>query len=132
MCIRSTPLLRGLAHRRLPAEATERTTSDRLLETWRANGERLLASAAENARARGVEVDSTVRADPTPRDSDLVVDEARRVGARSIVMETHGRGALLRLALGSDAEAVLRDSPVPVPLVRARSVDMTCEASRGA
>jgi Universal stress protein family len=36
-----------------------------------------------------------------------------------IVMGTHGRRGLTRLTLGSDAELVLRESPVPVLLVRA-------------
>jgi len=40
-------------------------------------------------------------------------------------MGTHGRRGLLRLALGSDAEAVLRDSPVPVLLVHASEVGAT-------
>jgi nucleotide-binding universal stress UspA family protein len=33
-------------------------------------------------------------------------------------MGTHGRRGLRRLALGSDAEAVVRMAPVPVLLVR--------------
>ena len=33
-------------------------------------------------------------------------------------MGTHGRRGLQRLAMGSDAEVVLRTSPVPVLLVR--------------
>ena len=33
-------------------------------------------------------------------------------------MGTHGRRGLRRLALGSDAEQVLRTSPVPVLLLR--------------
>ena len=66
-----------------------------------------------------------MRADPAQRVSDLIADEARRVGAGLIVMGTHGRRGLLRLALGSDAEAVLRSSPVPVLLVRASEVAAT-------
>ena len=37
-------------------------------------------------------------------------------------MGTHGRRGLRRLTLGSDAELVLRESPVPVLLVRAQDV----------
>ena len=33
-------------------------------------------------------------------------------------MGTHGRRGVTRMVLGSDAEAVLRGSPVPVLLVR--------------
>jgi hypothetical protein len=33
------------------------------------------------------------------------------------VMGTHGRKGLIRLAIGSDAESVVREAPVPVLLV---------------
>ena len=115
----SLQLLHVVEVRRLLVEANEQATPERLVDAWRLAGERLLAEAAEEARAHGVAVDATVRADPALRVSDLIVDEARRVAAGLIVMGTHGRRGLLRLALGSDAEAVLRDSPVPVLLVRA-------------
>jgi hypothetical protein len=36
-----------------------------------------------------------------------------------IVIGTHGRRGLSRVLMGSDAEAVVRESPVPVLLVRA-------------
>jgi nucleotide-binding universal stress UspA family protein len=49
---------------------------------------------------------------------DQIVQEARAVEAGLIVMGTHGRRGLRRVALGSDAELVLRESPVPVLLVR--------------
>jgi nucleotide-binding universal stress UspA family protein len=115
----SLQLLHVVEVRRLPAEVTGLATPERLVEAWRIAGERLIAAAADEARAWGVDVGATVRADPTLRVSDLIVDEARRVGAGLIVMGTHGRRGLVRLALGSDAEAVLRESPVPVLLVRA-------------
>ena len=119
----SLQLLHVVEVRRLPAEMTERMTPERLVETWRVAGERLIAAAADKARACGVDVGATVRADPALRVSDLIVDEARRVGAGLIVMGTHGRRGLVRLALGSDAEAVLRESPVPVLLVPASAGD---------
>ena len=118
-------LLHVVEVRRLLVEANEQATPDRLVDAWRLAGERLLAAAAEEARAQGVAVDATVRADPAQRVSDLIADEARRVGAGLIVMGTHGRRGLLRLALGSDAEAVLRSRPVPVLLVRASEVAAT-------
>ncbi|HTO42664.1 MAG TPA: universal stress protein, partial [Burkholderiales bacterium] len=49
------------------------------------------------------------------------VKEAKRWRADLIVMGTHGRHGITRLALGSDAEQVVRRSPVPVLLTRARS-----------
>jgi nucleotide-binding universal stress UspA family protein len=50
--------------------------------------------------------------------ADLIVAQAREWPADLIVMGTHGRRGLLRVALGSDAEQVLRAATVPVLLVR--------------
>jgi nucleotide-binding universal stress UspA family protein len=41
-----------------------------------------------------------------------------------IAMGTHGRRGIRRLLLGSDAEEVIRTSPVPVLLVRDRSEEL--------
>jgi nucleotide-binding universal stress UspA family protein len=57
--------------------------------------------------------------DPTLRVCDAILEEAKRSKAELIVMGTHGRRGLTRVALGSDAELVLRESAVPVLLVRA-------------
>jgi nucleotide-binding universal stress UspA family protein len=50
--------------------------------------------------------------------SDVILREARNWRADLIVMGTHGRRGFNRAMLGSDAEAVLRSSPVPVLTVR--------------
>jgi nucleotide-binding universal stress UspA family protein len=47
----------------------------------------------------------------------VIVEEAERLGARAIVVGTHGSGGLRRAVLGSVAERVLADSPVPVIVV---------------
>ena len=48
-----------------------------------------------------------------------VVDELVVTGAAdAIVLGTHGRGGLSRVVMGSDAEMVLRETPVPVLLLR--------------
>ena len=39
-------------------------------------------------------------------------------GAELIVIVTHGRRGIGRMVLGSDAEQMLRQAPVPVPLIR--------------
>jgi nucleotide-binding universal stress UspA family protein len=51
-----------------------------------------------------------------------VLADATAWGADLIVMATHGRCGLQRLALGSHAEALLRTSPLPVLLVREADV----------
>ena len=56
--------------------------------------------------------------DPGRHVHELILEEARAANAELIVMGTHGRDGLPRVLLGSDAEFVLRESPVPVLLVR--------------
>lgn len=52
-----------------------------------------------------------------------IVDKATALGADLIVMSTHGRGAIGRLWLGSVADYVVRQAPVPVILVRSEQTD---------
>ena len=49
--------------------------------------------------------------------SSVILSEASAAGASHIVMTTHGRAGLGRAVLGSVAERVVRDSPVPVLLL---------------
>ena len=93
--------------------------TQQLLDDWKAMGELLVAKAVERARQQGVTADTAVMCDPALRVCDAILDEAKRSKAELIVMGTHGRRGLTRIALGSDAELVLRESPVPVLLVRA-------------
>jgi nucleotide-binding universal stress UspA family protein len=48
----------------------------------------------------------------------MIVEQAEQWPADLLVMGTHGRRGLRRLALGSDAEMVVRGARVPVLLVR--------------
>jgi nucleotide-binding universal stress UspA family protein len=109
--------------RLLMSEMSGMATPQQLLEDWRASGDKLVAEAIERGRARGVDTAGAVRVDAALRVCDLIVEEARSSGAQLIVMGTHGRRGLRRLALGSDAELVLRESPVPVLLVRGSEED---------
>lgn len=112
-------LLNVVDARLLIGEVSVHAPPERLLEAWRAAGDRLVSAAVERARPKGVVADGVVRCDPGLRVCDLIVQEAKNTDASLIVMGTHGRRGLKRLALGSDAELVLRESPVPVLLVRA-------------
>ena len=111
-------LLNVVDARLLFAEVSAYTSPQLLLDDWRAAGDRLVADAVERARAQGLTADGVVRCDPGMRVCDTIVEEAKESGAGLIVMGTHGRRGLRRVALGSDAELVLRESPVPVLLVR--------------
>lgn len=52
------------------------------------------------------------------RPARAITDFARTVGARFIVLSTHGRSGLARLAVGSVAAGVVRHAPCPVVLMR--------------
>ena len=111
-------LLNVIDARLLIAEVSVFAPPSQLLEDWRAAGEQLLADGLARVRTASLRGDGAVRCDPGLRVCDLILQEARERGAGLIVMGTHGRHGMRRLALGSDAELVLRDSPVPVLLVR--------------
>lgn len=111
-------LLNVVDARLLIAEVSAFAPPDQLLDDWRAAGERLLAEAVALASRRGVKAESALRCDPGLRVCDLILKEASSAAVDLIVMGTHGRRGLSRLTLGSDAELVLRESPVPVLLVR--------------
>jgi nucleotide-binding universal stress UspA family protein len=53
------------------------------------------------------------------RVAEVIVDEVVKLKCDLVVIGTHGRRGFNRLVVGSDAEAVMRASPVPVLLVRA-------------
>ncbi len=92
--------------------------SEQLVEDWRVAGEKLVPVAVERARSQAVKAQGAVRCDPGRHVHELILQEAKKADADLIVMGTHGRRGLPRFLLGSDAESVLRESPVPVLLVR--------------
>ena len=69
-------------------------------------------------QAAHLTVDAVLHEDTSGRVAEIVADEATSWGADLVVLGTHGRRGVGRLILGSDAEQVLRPSPVPVLLVR--------------
>jgi nucleotide-binding universal stress UspA family protein len=92
--------------------------ADDLMAPVREAGAQVLSRAADTVRAAGVEVESASFENVTGRVAELVVDEAVRWDADLIVLGTHGRRGVRRLMLGSDAEHIARQAPVPVLLVR--------------
>lgn len=112
-------LLHVVDARLLVAEMAMVSGTEMLLSGWQAAGEKLVAEAVAQARAADVSADGSVRTDAGASVAEVIVREAGLVAADLIVMGTHGRRGLRRLAMGSDAEAVVRESGVPVLLVRA-------------
>ena len=67
----------------------------------------------------GLQVEQTMVVSSSP--ASAIVKFAGEHGFDLIVMGTHGRGAVLRMMLGSVAERVVRTAPCPVLVVRDRS-----------
>ena len=85
------------------------------LDELEASGKELLEATTARVRAAGLQVDATLR-DGVP--SAVILDTAKRSDCDLIVMGTHGRHGVARVFLGSCAEAVLRESTVPVLVKR--------------
>lgn len=99
--------------------ASERTMDD-MLAARRRSAQALLDRARQLAAEQQVQCDSSVvqALDSMPI---AIIDTAAKTGCELIVMGSHGRSGLARLALGSVAEGVARQSRVPVLLVPPRS-----------
>ena len=89
-----------------------------LLDGLVAEGRKILAAAVVTAKKHGVKADTVLYEVLIGRVADRIVREAAKWHADVIVMGTHGRRGIGRLVMGSDAENVLRQSPVPILLVR--------------
>ncbi|MEP7208519.1 MAG: universal stress protein [Casimicrobiaceae bacterium] len=92
---------------------------DRLDETLRRNANKVLAKAAAEASAAGHAINPVLVEARGNGVAGIIVREARKLRADLIVLGTHGRSGLKRLVMGSDAEAVVRETKLPVLLVRA-------------
>ena len=93
-----------------------------LLDAMKSAGRKTLARVERDARGRGkrLRLDTVLAENLGGRVADTIVGQAKRWRADLIVIGTHGRRGLQRALVGSDAELVVRYSPVPVLLVPAR------------
>ena len=89
-----------------------------IFQSLRESGTKLLEHAAAMARRADLSCEQKLVETVGARVADEIVKQAKEWSADLIVMGTHGRRGLKRLALGSDAELVLRLSSVPLLLVR--------------
>ena len=89
-----------------------------VIESMRASGQGLLDQASAVVRAQGVKVDAVLIESVGGPAADGIVAQALAWPADLIVMGTHGRRGLRRIAMGSDAESVVRLAPVPLLLIR--------------
>src|SRR5579859_3045279 len=89
-----------------------------MIDSMRRSGQSLLRSAQAAARKAGLQANTVLLETLTGPAADPIVKQARKSGADLIVLGTHGRRGVRRLLMGSDAEQIVRNSPVPVMLVR--------------
>lgn len=96
------------------------TMTAELMAALKDGGTQILAEARARVVAAGVACDTVLCERYASRVCDIVIDEAKTWGAEAIVIGTHGRRGIGRVVMGSDAEQIVRMSPVPVLLVRGR------------
>jgi nucleotide-binding universal stress UspA family protein len=81
-------------------------------------GSNVLSQGEQLVRQSGVACTTHLREATAVPVADAIVEEARERRCGLIVMGTHGRKGVNRLVMGSEADGVVRNSPVPVLLVR--------------
>jgi nucleotide-binding universal stress UspA family protein len=89
-----------------------------LLDSLREGGNAILKAAEGLVRERGLAAESLLLESVGRQAAELIVEQAERWPADLIVMGTHGRRGLRRIALGSDAEHVVRATSIPVLLIK--------------
>jgi nucleotide-binding universal stress UspA family protein len=93
---------------------------DKLYASLRDNGKAILAKAEAAARAAGVDMKTVLVQSRGRTIADAILGQVRKEKVDAIVIGTHGRRGLARMLMGSDAEAVVRESRVAVVLMRAQ------------
>ena len=90
-----------------------------ILGAMRDAGKKVLEDAASLAQAAGVQAETHMYDSFDGRLADVVSDAALEWKADLVVVGTHGRRGVGRMLLGSGAEQILRQAPVPVLVIRA-------------
>lgn len=88
-----------------------------LLEALRESGRQRLEGIVAGIKGSVIAPESRLVENFGGRVADAIVEEALGWNADLIVMGTHGRRGINRALVGSDADLVVRYSPVPVLLV---------------
>ena len=89
-----------------------------MINDLRGNGESIVHDATTAVRDAGIAVDSRLIEALGSEAGECIVKEAASWPADLIVCGTHGRRGVRRILMGSDAEYILRHSPVPVLMIR--------------
>jgi len=91
--------------------------------------EEYLDALAIRLRASGLEVGTRWERSVTTRAAEVVTAVLAKQPAGIAVMASHGRGGVLRWALGSTVEEVLDQAPCPILIVRAGTTAAGSEAA---
>lgn len=97
------------------------TYAGELRDALRESGKIILSEAERQLKDQGVEVETALLEAHGGQAGESIVQDAREWRADLIVLGTHGRRGIRRLVLGSDAEHVVRLTPVPVLLIRSQN-----------
>ena len=89
-----------------------------MMQSMKRSGRGILNNAMAAADKAGVRASPVLLETLTGPAADLIVKQAKKSDVDLIVLGTHGRRGVRRLLMGSDAEQVVRNAPVPVMLVR--------------
>ena len=91
-----------------------------IIQALKQGGRRILRNAEALVKRQRLACSGVLLETMTGPAADLIVRQAKKGRADLIVLGTHGRRGVSRLVMGSDAEQVVRTSPVPVMLVRGK------------
>jgi nucleotide-binding universal stress UspA family protein len=97
------------------------TYSGDFFQTLRQGGKEILDTAERAAVAQGIRPARILLESIGAVAADLILEEAQKLNAGLIVMGTHGRRGIFRLAMGGDAEQVVRGARTPVMLIRGQA-----------
>jgi len=97
---------------------------DAAIEALRDTGRKALAKAEALAGREGQAIRTLLVDTRGGSVAEAILRAGKKAHADLVVLGTHGRRGLRRALLGSDAEAVLRESRVPVLVVRAEPREM--------
>jgi nucleotide-binding universal stress UspA family protein len=81
---------------------------------------RKLQEYADEIRDMGIDCTALLVQGPTV---ETILHEAEKLSAGIIILGSHGKGALIKMLVGSTSEGVLRKSTVPVLVVPTRQLD---------
>lgn len=96
-----------------------------VLQMLKEGGHKLLQAAQQQAQAEQVVAEAVLLESYSGRLHEHVRAQAKEWGADIVVLGSHGRRGVGRMVLGSDAEQIIRNSEIPVLVVREAAATST-------